>query len=155
MNQEIETIMRGAEGRYLTNDEGRKVLDVARGYEKRLLALRTLEQKEAEIVRTTIERVFQKYPKFHQERPMAYEKAERDVSLVVRYCGLAMVNHDPEFLREKLLYWMRTIMTAMEFGPVLKYTYEQLQENVARALPPAEAEEMAPYTRACVEILAS
>jgi len=154
MNRAIHEIMKSAEGRYLTVDEGKRVLEAARDYERLLAISRTVEQREGEIVRQTIERVFQRFPKFHADRPQAYEKAERDITLVLRYSALAMLNRDPELLREKVLYWLRTILKALEFGDVTKYTYEVLQEQVAKALPPADAEEVNKYVKIAVEVLA-
>jgi len=154
MNRAIHDIMKSAEGRYLTADEGKKVIENARHYEHLLAIARTVEQREGEIIKQCIERVFQKFPKFHAERPNAYEKAERDITMVLRYSALAMVNRDPELLREKVLYWLRTILKALEFGEVTKYTYETLQDCVAKALPPADAEELNKYVKIAVEVLA-
>lgn len=154
MSRTIHEIMKKAEGRYLTAEEAKKVTDAGREYERLLAISRAVEQHESDIVRTTVERVFQKFPKFHADRPNAFEKAERDITMVLRYAALAMVNSDPELLREKVLYWLRTILKAMEFGDVTKYTYETLQESVTRALPKGDAEEVNKYVRIAVEVLA-
>ena len=154
MSRTIHEIMKKAEGRYLTSEESKKVMDAGREYERLLAISRLVEQHESEIVRQTVERVFQKFPKFHADRPQSHEKAVRDISLVLRYALLAMVNSDPEMLREKLLYWLRTILKAMEFGDVTKYTYETLQESVTKALPQPDAEEVNKYVRIAVEVLA-
>lgn len=153
MTPEIREIMKAAEGRYLSPEEARIVLDTSRDVERRLGIMRAVEQREAAIVRQTIEKVFLKFPRFYQERPGAQEKCERDVALTLRYCALAMLHRDPEMLKEKLLYWMRSILKSLEFNEITRFTYETLGETLRKQLGAAEAEEMSKYVAVCVEEL--
>ena len=153
MTPEIRDIIKAAEGRYLSVDEGKQLLDVCRDTERRVAIMRSLEQREAVIVKQTIEKVFTRFPKFYQERPQAQGKCERDVAMALRYYALAMLTRDPELLREKLLYWMKSILRSLEFGEITRYTYESLGEVLKKNLTPAEADELGKYVAICVEEL--
>jgi hypothetical protein len=153
MTPEIRETMKAAEGRYLSPEEARTVLDACRDVERRLGVMRAVEQREAIIVRQTVEKVLSQFPKFYQERPGAQDKCERDVALTLRYCTLAMLHHDPDLLREKLLYWMRSILRSLEFNEITRFTYETLGETLKKHLTPAEAEEMRKYVALCAEEL--
>lgn len=153
MTPETRNILKAAEGRYLSSDEAKALLDDARSLERRLAIMRAVEQREAVIVRQAIDKAFSRFPKFYQERPRAQEKCERDVALTLRYCALAMLTRDPEMLREKLLYWMKTILKSLEFDEITRFTYESLDEAIKKNLPPADAEEMSRYVALCIQEL--
>jgi hypothetical protein len=155
MDAEIRNLILDAEGRYLTRDESWKVLELVRNYERRLEIMRAVEEKEMAIVRYTLEKAFDRFPKFAAERAMSYEKGERDVTLVLRYACMAMLQGDPEWFREKVLYWFKTIVDAMVFADVAKYTYEVLQEAILRNIRREDAEEVNRYIQIAADYLGS
>lgn len=134
MSPQLAQLMTGAEGRYLTTSEMENVKEIMSGYEARMNVMKQLEMHEDYVVRTTIERVFHKFPQFHQERPNAYEKCVRDESLVIRYAAMAYVNQNADIFTEKVMYWMKTIVESMGFADVAIFTYETMQTLVAEKL---------------------
>lgn len=146
MNRQVAAVMREAEGRYLSQAEIDSVLETVRGFERRVAIMRKIEAKEKEIILPMVEAVFNHYPDFSAERPQAFEKCVRDETLVLRYCAMAMVNGDAELLREKLLYWMQTVLASLDFDKdFIRFTYETMQEHISRALAAEEAAEINPY----------
>jgi len=153
MNVEVRSIIKTAEGRYLTSDESVNLLDLVKSYERRLAIMKSVEAKESIIVRQVLERAFERYPKFAGERAMSYEKGERDVTLVLRYASMAMLQGDAEWFREKVLYWFKTIVDAMVFADVARFTYATLEDVVQKTLPRADADALVPYLHIATEYL--
>ncbi len=153
MHTQLREVMLGAEGRYLSSEEIDRVRNLVKSYEDRLAIMQKLELHEIEIVKETIDRVFEKFPQFYQDRPNAYDKCMRDESLVLRYATMAMVNDDPEIFTEKVLYWMKTVVQSMEFGAEAKFTYEFMQTLVTRALGENDAKEINRYLQMMVDIM--
>ena len=108
------------------------------------------EAREAEIVRLTAERMLQKFPKFN-ERYLAREKTERDLTITLRYIAHAILRNDAEFLRDKLLYWMQGVFASKGFGETVKGTYEILKQVVATELPSRDAVEVNRYVDVCIQ----
>lgn len=146
----METILRAGEGRYPTPDEARRIVEVARAIERRIATVKALEAKEAQIVKLTTEAMLRKFPSF-RERPMAEEKTARDLGLTLRYIGHAVLRNDPEFLREKILYWMQGIFASKAFGDVVRATWEILAEVVAQSLPKPDADEVNRFVQVCLD----
>ncbi len=156
MNRQIADIMRSAEGRYFTPEENNTIIETARAYERRLAIMQRLEEKEKNIVAATVDKSFEKFPDFPQKHPQAAEKGMRDVTLVLRYCALAMVNGDPEMLRQKLLYWLKTIFMSMDIDTnFVRSTYETVQDLVRQEMSAEDAEEINQYVSVVIDVLCS
>lgn len=80
----------------------------------RIKAAQEIKLVQAEVVSTTIGEVFDIYP-FLENHELAQGKCYRDVSYVAAYITLAMLMDDPEWLRDKLLLWLKTILQSFCF----------------------------------------
>lgn len=147
MNAKMMELMTEVEGRYLTTEEVQRVEAYFEGFRKRIAAMRAIEAKEATIVRETIDEVWDKHPDFHTRHHAAREKAVRDVTLTLRYCTQAMVREDEEFLAEKLLFWLRTILRSFNMGQVIDTTYRTLARKAEQHLEREHLELIGPYLR--------
>jgi hypothetical protein len=143
MDKAIETLLRSAEGRYVSAEESRQILSIIATYERRLAICSSLQDKEATITQQTTELMLQKYPAFR-------EKTQRDLALTLRYIGHAILRNDEEFLREKLLYWMQGIFVSKNFGETVRGTYEIMKRIVDKELPPQHASEVTRYLDVCI-----
>ena len=155
MNSQIKAMFSDAEGRYLEDQEIGQLTDYMASLEARLAAMRAVEQAEAKIVEETLDVVWETHPDFASKYYEARKNCTRDVSLALRYCALAMVRDDIDMLREKLLYWLRTILNAFEFGQALDTTYRALARRVEANLDPQSVRLLAPYLRETHQILTS
>lgn len=150
MDSEVENLLRAAEGRFPSVEESRRMLVIARSYERRLAVCVALEAKESVIARRATELTMAKYPKF-RERHMADEKSMRDMSLVLRYVAHSLLRNDEEFLREKLLYWMQGVFASKGFGEVTRSAYHFVRSVVAEELAPADAVEVNRFVDVIIE----
>jgi hypothetical protein len=150
MDIEMEMTMRNAEGRYISAEESRRMLEIAATFARRLAVSSALEAKEREITRETTELMLKQFPSF-KERHMAAEKTQRDLALTLRYISHAILRNDPDFLREKVLYWVQGVFVSKSFGEVVRATYVILKKVVDKELGPEHAPEVNRFIDFCIE----
>jgi Phycobilisome protein len=110
----IKRLFQIAESRHLTPQEYANYLSWAPSGNERSAAAREIMEVELEVVTKTIKQVFSiyPYPKYH-ELPM--EKCIRDVSYVSVYATHSMLLDDPDWFRDKLLIWLKTILQSFSY----------------------------------------
>jgi hypothetical protein len=110
-NPEIAELFRVAESRHLTEEEQKKYLMLLPENQELMNAAREVMMIETTVVTLTVKQVFFLYPfpKYHE---LAKDKAIRDVGLVSSYAVQSMLMADPEWFRDKLLIWLKTILQA-------------------------------------------
>lgn len=119
----------------------------------RLRALNELQEHEARIARETADRIFERYPKV-EKRIEGREKTERDLILILRYCGQAMLREDRDFLETQLLHWLRTMLVAYRFGSnCLRDSYLWLEELCRHSLSSESHYLLAPYLEDVIRVV--
>jgi hypothetical protein len=113
-NPEIAELFRIAESRHLTEEELAHYLSIAPEYADRVEAAREIAAAELTVVTNTVKQVFflYPYPKYHE---FAKDKAIRDVSYVSAYATHSMLMDEPDWFRDKLLIWLKTILGAFSY----------------------------------------
>lgn len=111
MNKKISKLIYDADGRYLTPQECKLITDFASGFQGRFAAAREVEEHEEKIVTTAIATTRSAYPNFENFHEAGYSKCFRDMQLVLRYNVQAMVFCDVDGMNDKVLYWLRTILS--------------------------------------------
>lgn len=121
----IKKLFQAAESRHLTEDEYTQYLTFVPQGTDRSKAAHEIMDIELEVVAKTIKQVFSiyPYPKYH-ELPM--EKCVRDVSYVSVYATHSMLLDDPDWFRDKLLIWLKTILQSFSY-PAREETVTNLQ----------------------------
>jgi hypothetical protein len=133
-------------GRYPTEAEERTVLAWAQSLPERLRAVNQIAQKEADIVRETIEEMKPRYPRFGPQHERAYEKGARDMQLLLRYAAQTMVVDDADMAPDKLYVWYGTIVRSLGITPqFMKDACETMVEACRRNLNPDVFHVAEPY----------
>jgi len=114
LHPHLKQLFEDAESRHLTDAEFEIFLKVAPEFSNRVKAAKEIKSLEVEVVDATIQEVFRMYP-FIEKHELAQGKCYRDVHYVSAYSTLAMLMNDPEWLRDKLLIWLKTILQAFHF----------------------------------------
>lgn len=153
MNAYLNQMFSDASGRYLDRDEVAKLNEFARSLPVRMKAMQMVEQAEEAILEDTINEVFRKHPDFASKHMHARDKCRRDVGYVLRYCAMAMVRNDIDGLKERLLFWLQTILHSFEFKDTIDTTYRTLLVSCERHLPEKYFDLIAPYLRLTHRIL--
>ena len=156
MNSDIRTIFYESEGRYLSTDEKAKIVDYMPAFQKRMKIAEMIEEAEDSAVRFCIDNTRKRYPNFDKYHDKAWAKAFRDVQLTTRYATQAMLLDEPKILRDKLLYWLRTILAGLNFTPEFnRDTYTYLTEGFRQSLPPDAFGEFEPFLSLVIDIMSS
>ena len=102
------------ESRHLDNSELKLYCTTVPEHAYRAKAAHEIKNIQNQIVDTTIKEIFNMYP-FMQNHELAQGKCYRDVNYVCAYVTQAMLMNDPEWLRDKLLLWLKTMLQAFCF----------------------------------------
>jgi Phycobilisome protein len=110
----IRRLFQAAESRHFTADEYSKYLSYAPQFSDRSAAAREIENIQLDVVAKTIKQVFSlyPYPKYHE---LPLEKCMRDVGYVSVYATHSMLLDDPDWFRDKLLMWLKTILQSFTY----------------------------------------
>lgn len=136
----------GCTGRYPTAAEQEAVLDWASSVPRRLQAANLIAQKEQQIVREAVEAMQPRYPKFSPQHDRAWDKATRDMGLVLRYAVQAMIVDDSDMANDKLYIWLGTIVRSTGHTPQLfRDCYAAVIAGCRKHLPEDAYEVAEPY----------
>jgi hypothetical protein len=96
---------------------------------------RQLKDAEHVIVFATMGQLYKKYPQKIDAYWQTEAKTLRDMKLVMRYCLYGVVLNDPEWPKQKMFWWFRTILNAFEFGKdFIEDAYRMAQQRTLKAL---------------------
>lgn len=114
-----------------------------------------IQNFEADIVKTVVDEIFAYFPFY--DRDYGKEKCIRDVTLVSVYINHSMLMDDCDWLKDSLLYWLKTILHAVGFpaekanpkliAKVSDKASLELVVRKSRALPANIASIYVTYTR--------
>ena len=154
MNMRISPMSLVSEGRYLTKDEQEELLAYAAALPKKIRYADLLEQKEGVIIGNLTEEMKRRYPNFAKFHDQAWGKCQRDTSLVLRYDVQAMVFDDMKMLDDKLLYWLRTILSASNMTPkFVSDCYTILRDQVKAEVSAEAFAALQPYLQRNIDVL--
>ncbi|MCY7391239.1 MAG: phycobilisome protein, partial [Leptolyngbyaceae cyanobacterium CAN_BIN12] len=101
------------DGRYATDEELEFVTEFERSFYLRVQTYQQLQAMEAIILQQVLTKMqFLDPSLLHHHNADVTAKWQRDTSRVLRYSAIAMLLNDPDSLRDRLLFWFRTIMKA-------------------------------------------
>lgn len=102
------------ESRHLTDAEFTQYLAVVPENTDRVAAAQEVLAAESAVVILTIKQIFSLYP-FSKYHEFPKDKCVRDVSYVSAYATQSMLMGDPDWFRDKLLIWLKTILQAFSY----------------------------------------
>lgn len=129
-DERIRELFKTAESRHLNDLEFARFLSLAPECRERADAAKEIIDVEFAVISKTIKQVFSlyPYPKFHE---LPLDKCMRDVGYVSAYATHSMMLSDPDWFRDKLLLWLKTILQSFNYP-----AREEPDPAVASAKPP-------------------
>ena len=109
MHPEIEALLDQAENRFLKGEELIAFKRQVATLSQRLKIYEFLREKEATIFQPVANKLQETFPDEKQE---TLERSLKHWLLVLRYCGMAMLLNDQQFLEQRLLDWVSGIVEA-------------------------------------------
>jgi len=110
----LRSLFQSAEGRHFSEAELAEYREAAPAFSDRAQAARECARVQAEVVERTVDHILLHYP-FEKVYSEGRAKCLRDVGNVATYAINAMLMNDSEWLRDKFLLWLRTILQAFMF----------------------------------------
>jgi hypothetical protein len=147
----LENVLKQADGSYV-NALNLQVLDKTLStWQQRKEAYSAVQLKETAIVNDAVNSM-RNGDRF-ESKPLdnlGVDRCQRDMTLGLRCCALAMLLQDEELLKDRVLYWQQNIFLAMQ----LNYQgYKFLAQAIKAKLPSKQAELMAPYLKIAHEMM--
>jgi hypothetical protein len=154
MLSQLTTLSLETDGRYATDEELAFLDDYARSFYLRVQTYQRLQASEAVIVQQVQAKLQSLDPSlFRSAKGDMTVKWKRDTIRVLRYSAIAMLLNDPDTLRERFLFWFRTIMKAFSAERSCNMTYTVMQEVVKQNLTPTQANLFCPILEVNRQIL--
>ncbi|BAQ64327.1 phycobilisome protein [Geminocystis sp. NIES-3709] len=142
MYPELQALIHEAESQYLQAEDLDKLTKEISTLKDRLTAYRILRDQEISIFQDVADQVVKLLP---EEKTKKIETTIRHWLLITRYCGMAMLLNNPEFLEHRLLEWLTDIVQAHESQSISDCIYALLVEKLTQVLPDEGLEQIQPF----------
>lgn len=141
MRKDLEAIAAALHARHATDEEIVALRRHAQAVAASASTAEQLKDKEYSIVHAAMGELYKKWPDKRTAFRSCEEKTLRDMKLVMRYCLYSAVLDDPDYAKDRMLFWFRTILNAFEFGhEFIEDAYRMAQKRVNQQLGKSEAE---------------
>ena len=131
MHPEIEALLDQAENRFLKGEELIAFKRQVATLSQRLKIYEFLREKEATIFQPVANKLQETFPDEKQE---TLERSLKHWLLVLRYCGMAMLLNDQQFLEQRLLDWVSGIVEAHQTQKIEATVCNLLQTRLKEML---------------------
>lgn len=102
--------------------------------------LQEVKEHGRAMIAATTQELFQRHPDYLTRYKLCVEKATRDMYLVLGYAVYSAILNDPDYQKDRMLIWFRTIIKAFDFGDAfITFAYRLLQKNATARLSPESA----------------
>lgn len=142
MYPELQALIHEAEHQYLQADNLYKLNQEVSTLKDRLTAYKILRDQEISIFQEVADRAVKQFP---QEDSQKIAKVIRHWILITRYCGMAMLLNNPEFLERRLLEWLTDIVQAQESQSLFPAIYSLLVVNLGQVLAEEGLQHLQPF----------
>jgi hypothetical protein len=131
IHPELRTLLYDAAGKYLQAAELDRLRVVASSLQARLETYQALRDREITLFQPIADKLLEAFP---SENPKLLERALKHWLAVMRYCAMAMLLDNPDFLEHRLLEWLTDIVKTHQMEAIESSLYELLQANLNHEL---------------------
>ncbi|OKH21057.1 phycobilisome protein [Hydrococcus rivularis NIES-593] len=132
MHTDFEALFQQAEDRYLQRMEINAFNLQVSSLAKRLETYKSLRDQEVVVFQPVADKLLETFP---NENSKTLERALKHWLSVMRYCAMAMLLNNPEYLERRLLEWLTDIIKAHQMEAIEKHLYESLIFSLRQELP--------------------
>jgi hypothetical protein len=152
MYPELQALIHEAEFQYLNGEDLKRLSLEVSTLEGRISAYKILRDREITIFQTIADDVVAQFP---QENLKKIETAIRHWLLITRYCSMAMMLNNHEFLEHRLLEWLTDIVQAHNSQTISSAIYSLLIIKLNNALSDDELAYIQPFLAQANDYLAN
>ncbi len=127
MIPKIQELINQAQDRYLATDELGLMESYVSSLPDRLKLYKLIRDREIDIVQSVADQVSADLPNVTDEE---LEVGIKNLILVLRYCSMAMLLNDENFLKERLLNWLEGIMSMRDMRRLNETLYKLLNQGL-------------------------
>lgn len=142
MYPELQALIHEAEHQYLQADNLYKLNQEVSTLKDRLTAYKILRDQEISIFQEVADKAVAKLP---EESTKKIETSLRHWLLITRYCGMAMLLNNPDFLEHRLLEWLTDVVQAHESQAISSTIYSLLMVKLGDELSEAGLQQIQPF----------
>lgn len=123
MQSDLQALLHQAEEHYLAQPEIKVFQNQVVSLAKRLETYECLRDREIDIFQPIAKELVKTYP---EENPKVLEKALKHWLAIMRYCAMAMLLNNPEYLQRRILEWLTEMVQAHQMRSIEKTIYDLL-----------------------------
>lgn len=142
MQTDLENFWQQAEEQFLNPSEIQDFRGTIDTLRQRLSAYETLRDEEGKIYRAIADRLVLQFP---DENPKMLERALKHSIAVSRYCAMAMLLNNADYLQHRLLEWLTDIVQAYRMESLLVYLHESFLNEASAVLNPEGMSLLRPF----------
>ena len=142
MHSDIQAILHQAEEHYLKGQEIEVFQIYTDSLAKRLETYECLRDQEIKIFQPIAEELVKVYS---DENPQILKKALTHWLALMRYCAMAMLLNNPEYLERRILEWLTEIVHAHEMQSVEQTIYDLLFSSLKKLLSQEQLALLQPF----------
>jgi len=131
MHPQIKTLLYEAEEHYLKPEEIETFKHHASSLAQRLETYELLREQEVAIFQPVADQLLEVFP---QEKQETLERALKHWLSVLRYCTMAMLLNNQEFLQRRLLEWLTDLVQVHQTQAIEMTLYQLLQAHLKQIL---------------------
>lgn len=150
MNSNIETLLDVAEDRYLKPEELTALGQYVTSLSDRLVIYRTLRDQEVQIMQPVADQLQAQYA---QEPTEKLERCIKNALLVLRYCAMAMLLDDDNFVRDRISGWLTEVTQVYNTQAVDQQLYRLLEAKLNQTLPANQMSLLKPHLQTAQSVL--
>ena len=150
----LDDLLQESGDRHLTAAEREQLQACARQLELAARVAAAVEAAEPAVVEDVVETLRERFPRFAELQPQAWERLAADLQLVVRHDVRALIRGDPRSLDDSVLLYLRSILAAYRLSPgFVRECFTRLREALKAKLGREEASALDPYLKRNIDVL--
>ena len=142
MYPEIAALVDRAEEHYLDSKDIETLRHHTASLTQRLNTYETIREQEIDIFQPVADRLLAAFPTQEQA---SLEKVLQHWLLILRYCAMAMLSNNQDFLRQQLQDWFQGLVKAHDLQPIEAKLYQLLQARLKELLSEQGVELLEPF----------
>ena len=142
MNPVFQELIHQAESQYLKPEQIEQLNTEVSTLKQRLNLYKTLRDKEIVLFQEIADQLILKLP---DENHQNIENCLRQWLLTTRYCAMAMLLNNPEFLEHRLLEWLTDIIQVHQTQSISDNLYSLLIKKLNKIVSDTELSYITPF----------
>ena len=144
MYPKLQEIIHQAESKYLQEEDLNQLQQEISALKEKTRVYKTLRDKEIEIFQAVADQLV---TKLSDEDTTAIEDCLRQWLLVTRYCAMAMLLNNPEFLERRLLEWLTDIVKIHQSQSISDTLYSLLMVRLGKVFSDQDLAYIKPFLK--------